>query len=383
MDVLARKTLQASILTSLEEFPVTALLGPRQCGKTTIARIVFAEFDGHYFDLEDPADSVGLISSPMNTLRPLKGLVIIDEIQRLPELFNVLRVLADQEDHDARYLILGSASPALIKNVSETLAGRISLIDMSGFNILEAGLNQWHKLWIRGSFPRSFLAKTMDESQRWRQNFIRTFLERDIPQLGITIPSTTIRRFWTMVAHYHGQLWNGAEFARSISTSEPTSRKYLDLLTDAYVIRQIQPWYENISKRQVRSPKVYIRDSGLLHSLLSLPGEQILSHPKLGFSWEGFVIEQTLSIINPSETYFWATHGGAELDLFIMHNGRRIGIEIKYADAPTSSKSMRIALNDLRLDLLYIIYPGQKAYALEEKIQVIPLSHLSAGILSA
>jgi len=372
-----RKILKAQIENSIKDFPVTALLGPRQCGKTTIARIISKNIECTFFDLEDPSDVTALSSSPMLALESLTGLVILDEVQRMPELFPILRVLADRTDGKSKFLILGSASSTLVRGVSESLAGRISFIDMSGFNLLDLGVSNWKKLWLKGSFPDSYLSDTDDRSFKWRANFIRTFLERDIPQFGISIPANSLRRFWTMVGHYHGQIWNGSEFARSIGASEPTAKKYLDILTDAYVVRQLLPWHENLKKRQVKSPKVYVRDSGILHSLLSLEKGQIFSHPKLGASWEGFVIEQILDIFSIREAYFWATHGGAELDLLVNLKGKRIGFEVKYNDAPARTRSMISAMKDLSLHYLYVIYPGNKGYNLDKNIRVMGIEELS------
>jgi uncharacterized protein len=376
--MIPRLQLQRKIEQSLSEFPVTALLGPRQCGKTTISQIIAGTFDSLVFDLEDPADFQQLADSPMITLQSHKSLVIIDEIQRNPELFKILRVLADRKSHPAKFLILGSASPSMIKNASESLAGRIAFIDMSGFDLNEVGVENLKKLWIRGGFPRSFLGRDDQASFKWRQDFISTFLERDIPQLGISIPSQSLRRFWTMLAHYHGQIWNGSEFARSIGVSEPTARRYLDILSGAYVVTQVQPWYENINKRQVKSPKVYIKDTGLLHTLLSLEGDAIMQHPKLGFSWEGFIVEQLINRIG-KPCFFWATHGGTELDLLTVLNGKRTGFEIKYSDAPGSSKSMLNAIEDLGLEQLFVIYPGVKNYSLKEKIRVVAAEMMFAN----
>lgn len=370
--MIIREHLHEKIEKTVSRNIITAILGPRQCGKTTISRLIGEQSQAVYFDLEDPVSIQSLKSSPMQLLSSLEGLVILDEIQRMPELFPILRVLADRPEAAAKFLLLGSASPQLMKNVSESLAGRIGFVDMSGFDIWEADQKEVKKLWYRGGFPRSFLASDDDGSFSWRQDFIRTFLERDIPQLGITVPAETLRRFWTMLAHYHGQTWNGSEFARSIGATEPTARRYLDILTGAYVVRQIHPWFENISKRQVKSPKIYIRDSGILHALLMLKDDQIFSHPKNGASWEGFVLEQIISRID-SPVYYWATHAGAKLDLFTISNGKRTGFEIKYSDAPSLTKSMHIAIQDLQLDQLYIIYPGVTSYPLRKNIQVIPL----------
>jgi predicted AAA+ superfamily ATPase len=293
----------------------------------------------------------------------------------------VLRVLADRRGTPARFLLLGSASPALMKGVTESLAGRVRFIDMGGFDLIEAGLERLHALWLRGGFPRSLLARSEAGSLSWRNDYIRTFLERDIPQLGITVPAQAFRRFWSMIAHFHGQIWNGADFARSLGTSQPTARRYLDILTGAYVVRQLPPWFENIGKRQVRSPKVYVRDSGLLHALLSLRTRRdLMGHPKYGASWEGFAIEQVLSLMRPAESYFWATHSGAELDLLVPQNGRRLGFEMKASDAPTLTKSMAIATEDLGLSRIYVVYPGTRSYRLARSVEVVSIRDLPAAL---
>lgn len=374
--MIPRESLEKQITDSIGLFPITALIGPRQCGKTTIAKSIAANRLSSFFDMENPAEYASLTQSPMILLDSLEGLIIIDEIQRVPGLFPILRVLADKPVKNRKFLILGSASPDLTKQASESLAGRVSFIEMSGLNFRDLGEDSWKKLWMRGSFPRSYLSNSEKESYTWRENFIKTFLERDIPQMGINIPSAALRRFWTMTAHYHGQVWNGSEFARSIGATEPTARKYFDLLSDAFVVRQLQPWHENLKKRQVKAPKVYIRDSGLLHTLLSLPDNTVFSHPKIGASWEGFVIEQILDLKNIDEAYFWATHAGAELDLLVFKDGKRIGYEIKYTDAPSRSRSMTTALNDLRLDELIIIYPGVQSYPIDEKIRAVGIKDL-------
>lgn len=354
--------------------PVVALLGPRQCGKTTVARMLSTAQSATYFDLEHPVDARRL-TAPLTVLETLSGLVIIDEIQRQPALFELLRVLVDRPHNPAQFLLLGSASPHLVRGASETLAGRIGFVDMAGFNLAEAGVDNLYQLWLRGGFPRSFLAVDDERSMLWREAFIRTFLERDIPQLGITVPAETLRRFWTMVAHCHGQQWNAAEFARSLGASEATARRYLDILAGAYMVRILPPWFENISKRQVKSPKIYIRDSGILHGLLHLTTlADVQGHPKLGASWEGFAIEQIITLLQAQEAYFWATHSGAELDLLVHIRGKRYGFEIKFADAPGVTRSMRIALNDLALDHLWVIYPGRQAYPLDTRITVLPLA---------
>ena len=372
--MIPRPQAYKNITKILELFPVAALLGPRQCGKTTLARIIAEKNPSTFFDLENTVD-VARLSAPMSVLENIKGLVIIDEIQRKPELFELLRVLADRADNPAKFLLLGSASPDMVKGASESLAGRIGFTDLSGFNLWEAGVENRDSLWVRGGFPNSFLAPDDNGSMVWRENFIRTFLERDIPQLGISIPSETLRRFWTMIAHYHGRVWNAAQFARSMGTSEITARRYLDILAGAYMVRVLPPWFENLRKRQVKAPKIYIRDSGIFHALLQLENlSDIQGHPMLGSSWESFALEHVVGAFNNRDIYFWATHAGAELDLLVMSKGKRYGFEFKYADAPGTTRSMRTAINDLSLEHLWVVYPGKEEYALDETISVIPVS---------
>lgn len=360
--------------------PAAALLGPRQCGKTTLARVFAKAEQTTFFDLENPVD-LQRLSAPMQALEKLEGLVVIDEIQRKPELFELLRVLIDRPSNPARFLVLGSASPTLVKGASESLAGRIGFVDLSGFSLEEVGVGQRDDLWNRGGFPRSFLAPDDEASFGWRLDFVRTFLERDLPQLGITTPAQTLRRFWTMIAHYHGRVWNAAELARSLGTSENTARRYLDILAGAFLVRVLPPWFENLKKRQVKAPKIYLRDSGLLHALLQLSSLDVVrGHPKLGASWEGFALEHIHGALDTRDTYFWATHGGAELDLMVFHSGRRLGFELKYADAPPLTRSMRVALEDLELDRLWVVYPGSEAYDLHEKVSVIPLSAVARAV---
>ena len=367
----------AGIKSAFRIHPAVALTGPRQCGKTTLARM-FAGNEFSFFDLERAVDRRKLVSAEQ-TLSQLTDLVVIDEIQRQPQLFETLRVLLDKPAYTACFLLLGSASPTLVKGVSETLAGRVGLVDLSGFDLNEVPGTHWRTLWQRGGFPRSYLAPDDTASALWRENFIRTFLERDIPQLGITIPAESLRRFWTMIAHYHGQVWNAAEFARAMGTSEVTARRYLDILNGACVIRVLAPWHENLKKRQVKSPKIYVRDSGLLHALLELDSFDALSgHPKLGASFEGFAIEQLLSGLDTRSASFWATHGGAELDLLVTIAGRRYGFECKYSDAPGTTRAMRIAIDDLQLAHLWIMYPGDEAYELDETISVLPATQIPA-----
>jgi len=314
---------------------------------------------------------------PIQTFGRLRGLIVIDEIQRRPELFEVLRVLIDQPDAKARFLLLGSASPSLARGASESLAGRAGLVPLGGFDLNEVGTESWRRLWVRGGFPRSFLAPSNGTSALWRDSFVQTFLERDIPQLGITTPAHALRRFWTMLAHYHGQIWNAAEFARALGTTERTARKYLDILAGTFMLRVLNPWFENLKKRQVKSPRVYLRDSGLLHSLMGLTDfAEINGHPKCGASFEGFAVEQIISAFEPRDPCFWRTHGGAELDLLLHHKGKRLGFEFKWTDAPRVTPSMRIALADLSLDHLYVVCPGNETYPLAAKITVMGVRHI-------
>lgn len=376
--MIERREWLAKIRRALARSRVVALVGPRQCGKTTLARDIVAADSPLYFDLEDPT-SLARLSEPMTALAPLRGIVVIDEVQRRPELFSVLRVLADRRPVRARFLVLGSAEPELLRQASESLAGRIETLALGGFALDEVGMPLLDKHWRRGGFPRSFLARSESDSVTWRRQMIQTFLERDVPQLGVTIPAVTLRRFWTMVAHYHGGIWNNAEPARSLGVSEPTVRRYLDLLTGLYMLRQLPPWHENLAKRQVKSPKVYVRDSGILHELLGIHSQaDLLGHPKLGSSFEGYAIEQTLHVVQPDEAYFWATHQGAELDLLLFKNGKRIGVEVKRQDAPVLSASMRIAINDLKLNRLVVLHPGSAAYSLDHNVEALPLTKLSS-----
>ncbi len=379
--MVPRPSIEAAIETALRRSPIVALLGPRQCGKTTLARKIARGRAGDYFDLEDPVD-LSRLDNPMLALADLRGLVVIDEVQRKPELFERLRVLADRPRSKARFLLLGSASPHLVRGISESLAGRVRFVEIGGFDLREVGAERSSALWLRGGFPRSFLARSETGSLAWRGDFIQSFLERDVPQLGITVPAPALRRYWTMVAHCHGHVWKGAELARSLGSSEPTARRYLDILTGAYVVRQLQPWFENIAKRQVKAPKVYVRDSGLLHALLGLgTRKSLLGHPKLGASWEGFAIEQILSLTGAKEAYFWATHAGAELDLLLLRGGDRFGFELKFGDAPQLTRSMQAALEDLRLRRLLVIYPGSRSYRLHARVDVISIRELREALL--
>ncbi len=370
--MINRETDLALVTAALRRSRVVALLGPRQCGKTTLARQFVPPSSRNYFDLEDP-QSLARLTEPDLALRPLKTLVVIDEIQRRPDLFPLLRVLADRSPRPARFLILGSASEDLLKQSSETLAGRLETVPLEGFRLADLGASAQSRHWLRGGFPLAYTPRRESDSVSWRRQFLQTFLERDIPQLGIEVPAIALRRFWNMMAHYHGQTWNSAELARALAVNESTVRRYLDLMTGVFMVRQLPPWFENLGKRQVKAPKVYVRDSGLLHSLLGITNQRDLeNHPKVGASWEGYAVEEALKSFRPDEAYYWATYNGAELDLLLFKNGRRIGIECKRADAPTLTPSMRIALADLKLDQLYVLYPGDKSYSLGKKVEVVP-----------
>jgi hypothetical protein len=357
----------------LKTNPIVALLGPRQCGKTTLARELAKTGRSTYFDLEDPAD-LSRLAEPMLALEPLKGLIVIDEVQRRPELFPVLRVLADRRPRSARFLVLGSASPELLQQASESLAGRVRFVEIGGFSLAEVGVEHWRKLWLRGGFPRSFLARSNAESLRWRSDFVRTFLERDLAMLGVRVPAITMRRFWSMLAHYAGNVWNGSEIGRSLGEAHTTVRRHLDTLAAALVVRVLEPWHENLGKRQVKAPKVYVRDTGLLHALLGLPDFTVLEgHPKLGASWESFVMEQILTRVPARGAYYWRTQAGAELDLLYAIKGQRIGVEVKYGP-PVMTKSMHTALADLRLARIYVVYPGVERYPLYPQVEAMSLA---------
>ena len=362
---------------ALNRSRVVAMVGPRQSGKTTLARQFVSPLSLNYFDLED-VTSIARLQEPMTALRDLHGIIVIDEIQRRPDLFPILRVLCDRDPLPAKFLILGSASPDLIRSSSESLAGRVETIQVNGFSLSEVGIESQANHWLRGGFPRSFLANSDEDSLAWRKNFIQMLLERDLPQWGIRIPSSTLLRFWTMMAHYHGQVWNNAEPARSLGVSEPTIRNYLDILEGVFMVRILQPWHANLGKRQVKAPKIYFRDTGLLHYLMGIRSElELLTHPKSGASWEGYAIEEVLKATAPDEAYFWATHGGAELDLLLLKDGHRIGVECKRVDAPHLTPSMRAAMQDLELDRLFVIYPGDLAYSLAENISTLPIAQLA------
>ena len=364
----------------LRENPVVALLGARQVGKTTLARELMRERRGPatWFDLEHPPD-LRQLDEPTLTLEPLRGLVVIDEVQNRPQLFPILRVLADRSPRPARFLVLGSASPDLLRQGSETLAGRIAFYELPGFDLEEVAPSNWQRLWLRGGFPRAYLPRTYRQSGEWRANFVRTFVERDLPRLGAVVPPRTLADFWTMVSHYHGQVWNSSELGRAFGISHTTVRRYLDLLTGTFVVRQLPPWTENIGKRVVKSPKIYVADSGLLHTLLGVEKPADLrAHPKVGASFEGFALEQVVRrlALRPREAWFWATHSGAELDLLVTRGRHRLGFEFKRTDAPRLTRSMTAALDTLRLDRIDVVHAGRHGYRMHEKVRAIPMQGL-------
>ena len=374
--MIQRDALLSTIQIALGRSRVVALIGPRQSGKTTLARQLVPPDSLNYFDLED-LTSLSRLEEPMTALRDLHGLVVIDEIQRRPDLFPILRVLCDRDPLPARFLILGSASPDLVRASSESLTGRVETVSISGFSLAEVGVDALAQHWLRGGLPLSFLADTEADSIAWRKNFIQMFLERDLPQWGVRVPSVTMLRFWTMLAHYHGQIWNTAELARSLGVSEPTTRHYLDILEGVFMVRVLQPWHANLKKRQVKSPKVYFHDSGLLHYLLGIRTDlDLQNHPKSGASWEGYAIEEILKAVAPDEAYYWATHNGAELDLLMFKDGHRIGVECKRVDAPRLTPSMRTALEDLELDRILVIYPGTLSFPIADRVTALPISEL-------
>ncbi len=377
---ITRTALHRQVEAAMKRSPVTALLGPRQCGKTTLARDVARTREATFFDLERAADRSRLLEGEL-TLGSLTGLIVIDEIQRQPDLFNLLRVLADRRPRRARFLILGSASPDLVKGVSETLAGRVVFIDMGGFSLDEVGAPHLERLWVRGGFPRSYLARNAADSVSWREDFVWTFLERDIPQLGIQVPAEHLRRFWSMTAHYHAQIWNGSEIAGSLGVGHTTAARYLDLLCGAFVLRRVPPWPANLGKRLVKSPKVYVRDSGLLHYFLGIRDRHdLLGHPKLGASWEGLVLEELLRVVSERDIHFYSTYSGAECDFVVRSGVDLIGFEAKRSDAPELTKSMRVVLDDLRLKHLFVVYPGPATFPLHERVTAIPMAALSTGV---
>ena len=384
---MQRQQLIGEVSEALKRSPVVALLGPRQAGKTTLARQVVhsgvfpCSESLNYFDLEDPAH-IERLATPMLALQQLSGLVVIDEVQHRPDLFPILRVLTDREVSPAQFLILGSASRDLIRQGSETLAGRIQFVEVAPFHLQETGLASLDSLWLRGGFPPSFLADSDDASWRWREAYVKTFLERDIPALGIRIPALTLRRFWLMLSHYHGRQFNASEIGKSLGIADTTASRYLDILAGTFMVRRLAPWYENLRKRQIKTPKIYFRDSGILHRLLGIAGmEQMVTHPKLGASWEGFALEQIirLSRVDEEEAFFWGVHNQAELDLMVFNKGRRLGFEVKYSDAPRVTSSQKQALELLGLESLTLVIPGSADYPLTDKIQVVGLNRIVAG----
>lgn len=380
---VTRHRLLAQLRRALGRSRAVVLAGPRQSGKSTLAAALVARGGARWFDLEHPVDRDRL-RQPLTALAPLAaggaaGPIVIDEVQLAPELFAVLRVLIDRSDAPGQFLLLGSASPALLRQASESLLGRVEVIEVAGFDIEEVGPAQQQALWLRGGYPLSFLAANDADSLAWRMNAIARHVESDLPQFGVNIPAPAMLRFWRMLAHLHGQTWNAAEPARSLGISEPTVRRYLDVLTQTFMLRQLQPWHQNLGKRQVKSPKVYFRDSGLLHALLGIADfDALMVHPRSGASWEGMVVEQILRVAQPDEAYGWGTHNGAELDLLLFKDGRRIGVEVKRMDSPRLTPSMHIALHDLQLDALYVVYPGTRRYRLSDKVEVVPLGALVA-----
>jgi len=377
--MIKRPNLNRQIQHALKRSRAVALIGPRQCGKTTMARELVSADSPNYFDLEDP-QSLARLDEPMTALKPLTGVVVIDEVQRRPDLFPILRVLVDRKPLPARFLILGSTSSDFLRQSAESLAGRIETIEMRGFCLEEIGWKDQMRHWFRGGFPLSYLAQTEKDSEIWRKQFIQTFLERDLAQWGINIPALTLLRFWTMLAHYHGQTWNAAEPARSLGVTEPTVRRYLDILSGVFMIRQLFSWHANLKKRQVKAPKVYLRDTGLLHHLLGIRSEkELLMHPKCGASWEGYVIEETLHTLRFDEVYYWATHNGAEIDLVVIKDGRMFGVECKRLDAPRLTPSMKIALQDLQLERILVIYPGTQHYKIADRIEAVPFEEVLRG----
>lgn len=378
--MLRRPTLETAVQQALARSRAVVLVGPRQSGKTTLARRFLDPGSPLYFDLENPLDVLRL-DEAQTTLSRLTGLVVIDEVQRRPALFPVLRTLIDRSNSPGQFLLLGSASPALLRQAGESLLGRAEVVEVTGFDLAEVcpPHHPWDgaradALWLRGGYPRAWLAASDDDSIVWRRHAVGAHAEIDLPQLGIGIAAPAMLRFWRMLAHVHGNIWSAADPARSLGVSEPTVRRYLDALTQTLMVRQLQPWHANLAKRQVKSPKVYFRDSGLLHALLdvaTLPA--LLAHPRRGASWEGFALEQVLRLAKPDEAYFWATHQGAELDLLMIHGGRRIGVEFKMSDQPSLSKSMHIAIDDLKLDALYVVHPGAHRIALGAGVEAVPL----------
>ena len=361
-----------SVSRALARSPVVAIIGPRQCGKTTLARQLVAAESANYFDLEDPV-SLARLDQPLTALRDLSGIVVIDEVQHQPDLFRILRVLVDRDDNPTRFLVLGSAGPSLLRQSSESLAGRIEYIEMTAFQVSEVGAAQMPRLWTRGGFPRSFLGDSDADSLAWRKDFIRAVVARDIPEFGGELSVPALHRFLAMLVHYHAQILNVAELATALDIAQATVRRYLDLLEQLFLIRQLRPWHENLRKRQVKRPKTYFRDVGLYHHLIGVGTmDDLQVHPRIGASWEGFILEKVIAEASPDHVYFWRTHNGAELDLLLLAQGRRIGVEIKRFDAPRRTRSMTVAVNDLRLDALYVVYPGELQYDIDDTITAMP-----------
>ena len=378
--MIKRKKIQDNIAEALNRGRIVSLLGPRQCGKTTLARQFSQPGALSYFDLEDPIDSAKLVE-PQNVLQNLKGIVVIDEVQRQPDLFPLLRVLADRDPLPAKFLILGSVSPSLIKQASESLAGRVERIRIGGFSLEEVGQKNVEQLWLRGGLPCSFLADSDKDAFIWLKEYTQSFVERDLPLHGASLPPVTLIRFWTMLAHYHGQIFNASEIARSLGISVMTVNRYLDIMTGVFMIRQLQPWHVNIKKRQVKSPKIYFNDTGILHALLGIQNQKdLLRHPKYGASWEGFVLGELIGSIDPHEVYFWATHQGAEIDLVFNKGGQMYGVEIKRQDAPRMTPSIKHALEDLKLERIAVIYPGTRRYLLHKQVDVVPFDEIQGGM---
>ena len=399
---IVRATLQAQVRQALGRSRAVVLAGPRQSGKSTLASTLAARGGVRWFDLENPVD-LQRLQQPMTALSALQAVhggnssgsgsgfgsgsgsgsgagpepIVIDEVQLAPNLFPVLRVLIDQSPANGQFLLLGSASPALLQQAGESLLGRVEVIEVGGFDLSEVGPGEQTLLWLRGGYPRAFLAASDADSMVWRTQAMQQHVQVDLPQFGVNVPPPAMLRFWRMLAHFHGQVWNAADPARSLAVSEPTVRRWLDVLTQTFMLRQLQPWHQNLGKRQVKAPKLYFRDTGLLHALLGLPTlDALLTHPRSGASWEGFALEQVLRLAAPDEAYFWATHNGAELDLLMFKGGRRVGVEFKRADAPGVTRSMQIAMGDLRLDRLYVVYPGTLRYPLAERMEAVPLAAL-------
>ena len=376
-DLIQRPRVLHELQQALKRSPVVALLGPRQCGKTTLAHQV-AGAGSQFFDLESSMDRQALAAAPERTLAPLRGLVVLDEVQTMPQILPVLRVLSDRPATPARFLVLGSASPDLIRGASESLAGRVAFVQLGGFYVTETGADSVGRLWERGGFPRSFLAGNDAVSYAWRQDFIETFLSRDAARFGISLPPEGLRRFWTMLAHLHGGSLNTAELGRAVSLDQKTTSRYVDILAGAFLVRRLPPWFENTGKRLVKAPKIYVRDSGVLHALLGLrtPSE-VRSHPRFGISWEGFALEHAVERLKAErDAYFWGTHGGAELDLLISRGGVKYGFEFKFTEAPATTKSMRVAMTDLKLKRLFVVYPGTRRFELDDAIIALPLTGL-------